>query len=84
MRIFRITVKDYDYDCYTGFVVASPSIPDALECIYKLTAVKDEETGKPYAIPYYMRSSNLNIENLGEFISELKTPYIIFTGYNNA
>lgn len=84
MRIFRITVKEYDYDCYTGFVVAATSIPDALECIYKLTALKDEATGKPYAIPYYMRSSNLNIENLGEFFSELRVPYIIFTGYNNA
>lgn len=84
MRIFRITVKEYDYDCYTGFVVAAKSIPDALECIYNLTSIKDEVNGKPYAIPYYMRSSNLNIENLGEFLSDFNTPYIIFTGYNNA
>lgn len=64
MNIYKIKVKDIDnpYGKYLEFVVIGKSINDMLENLYsELIPARDE-------IPYYLRSSNFEITNLGEFI----------------
>lgn len=61
MNVYKINVKEREYfDVYTEFVVIGESINDMLENLYKWL-VPDG-----YKIPYYLRSSNFTITNLGE------------------
>ena len=59
MKLFKIEVKN--------------SIPDALEYIYQYTCLDDDGSIKQ-DIPYYMRSSNMNIKCIGTIEME-KYPY---------
>jgi hypothetical protein len=86
MKLFKITVKDYDYDCYDGFVIVAENIPQALEHMYEYVCA-DIYQGKAYFkdIPYYLRSSNLEIVCLGNFEQTIKLDSnIIMTSFNNA
>ena len=62
LKLFKLIPKNhegYSYDYYSSFVIAAESIPDALEVMYKhISPEKDP-------IPYYLRSSNLGIEQIG-------------------
>lgn len=64
MKIYKILVKDYDWNCYTEFIVVGNSINDMLENLY--TELFPEKID----IPYYLRSSNFDITCLGEFIPD--------------
>ena len=86
MKLFKITVKDYDYDCYDGFVIVAENIPQALEYMYEYVC-KDTDEGKTYFkdIPYYLRSSNLEIVCLGNFEQTTKMDSrIVMISFNNA
>jgi len=86
MKLFKITVKDYDYDCYKGFVIVAENIPTALEYMYEYVC-DDIYEGKHYFkdIPYYLRSSNLEIICLGNFEQTTKIDsHIIMVSFNNA
>lgn len=67
MKIYKITVKgNAGYDCYDGFIIAANSIPEALEEMYQYVCKKLYDD--PFVnIPYYLRSSNLDIKELGNF-----------------
>ena len=81
--IFRFTVINPEYDNYRGFMVVSDSIPHALEEIYKFICYRDGELVRD--IPYVLRSSNMEIERLGEFIPNKKLDSnILFTDFYNA
>lgn len=62
LKLFKLVPKNhegYSYDYYNSFVIAAESIPDALEIMYKhISPDKDP-------IPYYLRSSNITIEQIG-------------------
>lgn len=63
MKLWTLTPKETpNYDCWLKFVVVAETLPDALEATYAY--VRDEESD---SFPYYLRSSNLRIERLGEF-----------------
>lgn len=61
INIYRITVNDAAEmnEVYSGFIVTAPNINSALEIIYSTII------GKGNDIPYYLRSSNMKIENIG-------------------
>ena len=86
MKLFKITVKEYDYSCFNGFVIIAENIPSALEYMYEFVC-EDMDEGRKYFkdIPYYLRSSNLTIECLGNFeqTSRLDS-HIIMCSYVNA
>lgn len=70
MKLYKISVKDHGYYwCYTEFVVLGNSINDMLENLYK------ELFPDATDIPFYLRSSNFDIINLGEFIPDEKVKY---------
>lgn len=78
LKLFRIIPKDhgkYAYGYYELFIVAAASIPDALEVIYRHVCPEEEE------IPYYLRSSNLKIEQLGTVELNHNVPQLIATSY---
>ena len=78
MNLYKITAKTYGYEEYNGFVITANSIPEALEAMYERTC-PDKDW-----IPYNLRSSNLAIENLGEFTpNEKHANNIIMTNYVN-
>lgn len=86
MRLFRIMVKDYDYDCYKGFIIIAENIPQALEYMYE-SICEDTYEGKKYFkdIPYYLRSSNLEIVCLGNFEQTTKIDsHILMYSFENA
>ena len=86
MKLFKITVKNYSYDCFKGFVIFAESIPQALEYMYEYIC-KDVDNGKQYFkdIPYYLRSSNLEITCLGNFEQTIRLDSnIIMTSFCNA
>lgn len=65
-NLYKIMVKNQEVDNYAGFMVASHSIPDALEIIYEYVCMKDGKVVRD--IPYVLRSSNMDIKCLGEFV----------------
>ena len=83
MRLFRIVLKEPEYDNYRGFMVASTSISNALEEIYKMICL-DEDGKIKRDIPYCLRSSNMNIECIGEFTPTIKldSPILLTDFYN--
>ena len=83
MKLYRITLKESMYDNYRGFMVASTSIPDALEEIYKFVCLDSQ--GKVIRdIPYCLRSSNMKIECVGDFnpIVKLDSPILLADFYD--
>jgi hypothetical protein len=79
MNLYKITTKKHGYEEYNGFVIAANTIPEALEAMYECACPAKDW------IPYNLRSSNLTIENLGEFTpNEKHTNNIIMTSYINA
>lgn len=62
LKLYRLTPKDhngYSYGYYDGFLIAANSIPEALETMYqRVSPAKD-------VIPFYLRSSNIKIEQIG-------------------
>ena len=82
MNIYKVKVKDTEcfYDVYTGFIVVGNSINDMLENLYK------ELFPNKQNIPYYLRSSNFEIKNLGEFIpnDKVKESKVLMRNYINA
>ena len=68
MKLYKITIKkrQYDYDYYDGFIIVANTIPEALEHMYERVCRTDNKNLFE-DIPYYLRSSNLNIEELGNF-----------------
>jgi hypothetical protein len=62
LKLFKLIPKNHEgfsYDYYNSFVIAAESIPDALEVMYKHVSPNKD------AIPYYLRSSNITIEQIG-------------------
>lgn len=62
LKLFKLLPKNhegYSYDYYNSFVIAAESIPDALEVMYKHVSPDKDP------IPYYLRSSNISIEHIG-------------------
>ena len=62
LKLFRLTPKNhegYSYGYYESFLIAAESIPDALELMYKRCSPDRD------VIPYYLRSSNIKIEQIG-------------------
>jgi hypothetical protein len=62
LKLFKLLPKNhegYSYDYYNSFVIAAESIPDALEVMYKHVSPDKDP------IPYYLRSSNITIEQIG-------------------
>lgn len=62
LKLFKLSPKNhegYNYDYYSSFVIAAESIPDALEMMYKHVSPEKDP------IPYYLRSSNIAIEQIG-------------------
>lgn len=86
MKLYKLTVKgNAGYDCYDGFIIAANSIPEAFEYMYRYVC-KTDNTNVYTDIPFYLRSSNINIEELGEFKPKdgfLGKP-IIMVDYANA
>lgn len=76
--LFKLTVKDSPmYDCYIRFLVVAETVPEALEYMYNYVCrhetQEDGITKYTYDdIPFYLRSSNIKIDNLGEFIPKEK------------
>ena len=67
MRLYKLTVKgNAGYDCYDGFIIAANSVPEAFEYMYRYVC-KTDNVNVYNDIPFYLRSSNIDIENLGEF-----------------
>lgn len=84
MKLYKFTVKDYGYDEYCGFIVAEESIPKALETIYQHVCL-DKEGKLIRDIPYNLRSSNMDIQCLGDFIPANKfSSKILMVDFNNA
>ena len=81
--IFMFRVITPEYDNYRGFIVVSDSIPHALEEIYKFICYRDGELVRD--IPYVLRSSNMEIKKLGEFIPNKKLDSnILFADFYDA
>ena len=62
LKLFKLLPKNhegYSYDYYESFVIAAESIPDALEVMYKHVSPNKDPS------PYYLRSSNISIEHIG-------------------
>lgn len=62
MKLFKLRPKNHDgyaYDYYEDFLIAANSIPEALELMYQKISPDKQN------IPYYLRSSNIKIEQLG-------------------
>ena len=81
MNLYSFRINTDGYEVYTGFIVAAKSITEALEAMYEYTCKE-----KDY-IPYYLRSSNISIECLGNF--EPKERYncnrkVLMANYVNA
>ena len=86
MKLYKLTVKGHaEYDCYTGFIIAADSIPDAFEYMYRYVC-RTKNSNVYTDIPFYLRSSNIDIEYLGDFQPKekyLKTN-ILMVDYINA
>ncbi len=82
LKIYRFTVKEPEYDNYRGFMVASTSIPNALEEVYKYVCFRNGELVRD--IPYCLRSSNMTIECLGDFTATDAIPPILMADFYNA
>ena len=69
LALYKVSIIEYDYDNYTDFIVVGNSIKTVLEAIYHKVCYETDENGNGYYtdIPYYLRSSNMRIDNLGEF-----------------
>lgn len=65
MNLYSLKVRNADYEQYSEFLITAKSIPDALEYMYEYTCIKDE--GYEPVIPYYLRSSNLEIKCIGTY-----------------
>ena len=78
LKLFKLLPKNhegYRYDYYNSFVIAAEYIPDALEVMYKhISPEKD-------SIPYYLRSSNITIEHIGNIELFKKGSQIIAYDY---
>ena len=62
LKVFKLVPKNhegYSYGYYELFVIAAESIPDALEIMYKHVSPEKDP------VPYYLRSSNIAIEHIG-------------------
>ena len=62
LKMFKLTPKNHEgfgYGYYNSFVISAESIPDALEVMYKHVSPEKD------IIPYYLRSSNITIEHIG-------------------
>ena len=88
LNLYKISIIEYDYDNYTNFVVVGDNVKVVLEAIYHKVCYDTDENGKGYYkdIPYYLRSSNMRIENLGTFepADDWNKNQIISYGWNNA
>ena len=86
MKLYKLTVKgNAGYDCYDGFMIAANSMPEAFEYMYRYVC-RTDNANVYNDIPFYLRSSNINIEELGEFKPKdgfLGKP-IIMVDYANA
>lgn len=79
MKLYKLRVKKYDYENYCGFMIVANSIPDAFEKMYEYVC-KDKDY-----IPYYLRCSNIDIEELGEFQPKKNLDHpILMVDYENA
>lgn len=86
MKLYKLTVKGHaEYDCYTGFIIAADSIPDAFEYMYRYVC-RTKSSNVYTDIPFYLRSSNIDIEYLGDFQPKEKYPKsnILMVDYINA
>lgn len=90
MNLYKIVIidNDCDYDVYTDFVVIGNNIKEVLDAIYFYVCKDVDENNRVYYkdIPYYLRSSNMRIDTIGEFKpSEIwdGNPIISY-GYRNA
>lgn len=86
MRLYKLTVKgNAGYDCYDGFIISANSIPEAFEYMYRHVC-KTDNVNVYNDIPFYLRSSNIDIEDLGEFLPKEKYPKsnIIMVDYASA
>ena len=86
MKLYKLTVKgNAGYDCYDGFMVAADTIPEAFEYMYRYVC-KTDKVNVYNDIPFYLRSSNINIEELGEFRPKEKYPktHILMVDYAGA
>lgn len=70
LNLYKVSIIEYDYDNYTDFIVVGDNVKTVLEAIYHKVCYTTDENGNSYYkdIPYYLRSSNMRIDNLGEFI----------------
>ena len=70
LNLYKVSIIKYDYDNYTDFIVVGDNVKTVLEAIYHKVCYKTDENGNGYYndIPYYLRSSNMRIETLGEFV----------------
>ena len=67
MKLYKLKVKGHaEYDCYTGFIIAADNIPDAFEHMYRYVC-RTKNSNVYTDIPFYLRSSNIDIEYLGDF-----------------
>lgn len=83
MKLYTLKLKEPQYDCIRGVMVASDSIPNALEEFYRYYCYKDGELVRD--IPFALRSSNMNIECIGEFIPNKKLESnILFVDFYDA
>lgn len=81
MNLYKLTVDTDGYEVYTGFIIAAYNIPQAFETMYEYTCKR-----KDY-IPYYLRSSNIAIENLGKFEPKDSSKFeqqVLMAEYTNA
>lgn len=78
LKVFKLTPKNhegYSYGYYNSFVIAAESIPDALEIMYQHVSPDKDP------IPYYLRSSNIAIEHIGNIELFKKGSQIIAYDY---
>ncbi len=78
LKLFRLTPKNhegYSYGYYESFLIAAESIPDALELMYKRCSPDRD------VIPYYLRSSNLKIQQIGTVELEKNVDQVLAVDY---
>lgn len=87
MKLYRLSVKDSEPDNFRGFIVAGNAIPEVLESVYRFICL-DDEGHVERDIPFVLRSSNMDIQCLGEFIPDKKfdtmANRILMTDFYNA
>lgn len=64
-KIWMLSLKKDipSYNYYNNFIIIGDTIPDVLESLYQYINHRNEETDM---IPFYLRSTNLRIINIGE------------------